>query len=134
MAMLWFVVTGVKLYDGVVELPVEFYADEAGVYPCQITLKSDDDIRIYYIECSIVLTGTTAELVFTTAVMQSTSQDIPIVSCGSFVLNLYVHAWMCTDTHTLKLLHWLWPSVTPKVCQSYFFLNKNYSKVHNTFL
>lgn len=100
MAMLWFVVTGVKLYDGVVELPVEFYADEAGVYPCQITLKSDDDIRIYYIECSIVLTGTTAELVFTTAVMQSTSQDIPIVSCGSFVLNLYVHAWMCTHTHT----------------------------------
>lgn len=40
------------------------------------------------------------------------------ILCVEFVCTcMDVH----THTHTLKLLHWLWPSVTPKVCQSYCF-------------
>lgn len=63
-----------------VELPVKFKASEPGHYPCTITLTSQDDIRVYKIECTVNPEGSTAEISFSAPVHQSVTQEIPIVS------------------------------------------------------
>ncbi|KAK7478911.1 hypothetical protein BaRGS_00029892 [Batillaria attramentaria] len=80
---------GVTLEDGVVELPVSFFAKSPGHYPCQIILRSMDDIRVYRIECTVNPEGSTAEMVFSAPVHQSITQEIPIV-------NVTNHDWMLT--------------------------------------
>ncbi|XP_070190234.1 cilia and flagella-associated protein 47-like isoform X3 [Littorina saxatilis] len=78
---------GVNLDDGMVEIPVEFKAKNPGHYPCQIILRSMDDIRVYRIECTVNPEGSTAELQFSAPVHQSIMQEIPIV-------NVTNHDWM----------------------------------------
>ncbi|XP_076467202.1 cilia and flagella-associated protein 47-like [Babylonia areolata] len=77
---------GVNLDDGIVELPIEFSAKKAGHYPCQITLRSIDDIRVYRIDCTVNPEGSTAELQFSVPVHQSITQEIPI-------MNVTNHDW-----------------------------------------
>ncbi|XP_071134806.1 cilia- and flagella-associated protein 47-like isoform X3 [Mytilus edulis] len=69
-----------------VELPVKFKASEPGHYPCTITLTSQDDIRVYKIECTVNPEGSTAEISFSAPVHQSVTQEIPIV-------NMTNHDW-----------------------------------------
>ena len=77
----WSKLLDVNLADGVAELPVQFRAKEPGHYPATITLRSNDDIRVYRIECTVNPEGSTAELEFSAPVHQSITQEIPIVSC-----------------------------------------------------
>ncbi|KAK3775916.1 hypothetical protein RRG08_017206 [Elysia crispata] len=70
----------VNLADGVAELPVQFRAKEPGHYPATITLRSNDDIRVYRIECTVNPEGSTAELEFSAPVHQSITQEIPIMN------------------------------------------------------
>lgn len=84
---IWFIylVTG-GLKEPHVELPVKFKASEPGHYPCQITLKSAEDIRVYKVECTVNPEGNTAEIKFSSPVHQSVSQEIPIVC----ILKMYL--------------------------------------------
>ncbi|KAL8606797.1 hypothetical protein ACOMHN_049626 [Nucella lapillus] len=79
---------GVNLEDGIVELPIEFSAKKPGHYPCQIVLRSVDDIRVYRIECTVNPEGSTAELQFTVPVHQSILQEIPIMNVTNHDWNL----------------------------------------------
>ena len=69
--------------DGLFEVPIEFRAKSPGHYPCQVILRSMDDIRVYRIECTVNPEGSTAELMFSAPVHQSIMQEIPIVSGGA---------------------------------------------------
>ncbi|XP_013416633.1 cilia- and flagella-associated protein 47 isoform X1 [Lingula anatina] len=72
--------TGVVLDEGSVELPITFAPSSPGHYPCRVVLKSQDDIRVYRIECTVNPEGSNAELEFTAPVHQSIMQDIPIIN------------------------------------------------------
>ena len=50
----------------------------------QITLKAQDDIRVFRIECTVVPEGSQAELEFNTPVHEPLTQDIPIVRHTQF--------------------------------------------------
>ncbi|ESO84826.1 hypothetical protein LOTGIDRAFT_196276 [Lottia gigantea] len=77
---------GMRLDDGIVELPIVFKAGAAGHYPAQITLRSTDDIRVYQLECTVNPDGSMAELELSVPVNQSVTQHIPIV-------NMTNHDW-----------------------------------------
>ncbi|XP_048239518.1 cilia and flagella-associated protein 47-like isoform X3 [Haliotis rufescens] len=77
---------GVKLDDGVVELPITFLASEPGHYPCEVVLQSSEDVRVYRIECTVNPEGSTAELDFAAPVHKSVTQMIPI-------MNMTNHDW-----------------------------------------
>ncbi len=62
-------------------LPVEFCAKTAGHYPCKVILKSQDDVRVFHIECTVIPEGNEAQIEFTSPVHQPVTQNIPIVSC-----------------------------------------------------
>lgn len=66
--------------EGSVELPVSFKAGDPGHYPCRITLCSQDDVRVYHIECTVIPEGSEAQIEFSSPVHQPVSQNIPIVS------------------------------------------------------
>lgn len=63
-----------------VPLPVLFQPKGPGHYPCQITLKSAYDIRVYQLECTVCPEGSVLELEFITPTHQSVTQDIPVVN------------------------------------------------------
>ena len=63
-----------------VPLPVLFQPKGPGHYPCQITLKSAYDIRVYQLECTVCPEGSVLELDFITPTHQSVTQDIPVVN------------------------------------------------------
>ena len=66
--------------EGTVELPIEFHAKKAGHYSCKVVLRSDDDVRVYQIECTVIPEGHEAQIEFSVALHQPLSQNIPIVS------------------------------------------------------
>ena len=61
-------------------MPINFTANEAGHYPCTVTLTSPDDIRVYQVETVVVPEGSEAQIEFTSPVHHPITQDIPIVS------------------------------------------------------
>lgn len=65
-----------------IELPIKFQAKDAGHYTCRVTLSTADDIRVYFIDCTVIPEGNEAELEFTSPVHQAITQDIPIVSAS----------------------------------------------------
>lgn len=69
----------VSFLDNGVPLPVQFTANDPGHYPCQISLKSANDIRVYQIECTVSPGGQDTQLEFTTPLHQSVTQEIPVV-------------------------------------------------------
>ena len=71
---------GLPANDGCLELPVKFTAKEPGVYPCRVTLRSDDDVRVYHIECGVTPEGSTARIEFATPVHAAITQEIPVVN------------------------------------------------------
>ena len=75
---------------GRLDIPVKFQANEPGHYPCQITLRGQDDIRVFKIECTVNQEGSTAELEFSAPVHQNVTQEIPLVSedCNSVLKSL----------------------------------------------
>ena len=73
------ILTLFSLANGVT-LPVQFTARDPGHYPCQISLKSVNDIRVYQIECTVSPGGLDTQLEFTTPLHQSVTQEIPVVS------------------------------------------------------
>ncbi|XP_055954756.1 cilia and flagella-associated protein 47 [Patella vulgata] len=77
---------GIKIEDGIVELPVTFKAKTPGHYPAEIILRAVDDIRVYHIETTVNPDGSMAELELSIPVNQSLTQNIPIV-------NLTNHDW-----------------------------------------
>ncbi len=66
--------------DGTMDLPISFRATEPGHYKCRVTLKSQDDVRVYHIECTVTPEGSEATIEFTAPTHQAVTQDIPIVS------------------------------------------------------
>ena len=68
-----------------VPLPVLFQPKGPGHYPCQITLKSAYDIRVYQLECTVCPEGSVLELEFITPTHQPVTQDIPVVNI-SYIL------------------------------------------------
>ena len=72
-------------------LPVQFTANDPGHYPCQISLKSVNDIRVYQIECTVSPRGLDTQLEFTTPLHQSVTQEIPVVRETFWVFLAYKH-------------------------------------------
>ncbi|XP_076799523.1 cilia- and flagella-associated protein 47-like isoform X2 [Clavelina lepadiformis] len=64
--------------DGIVPLEVRFTPKGPGHYPCDIALKSPNDVRVYRVECTVNSVGTTARLDFHAPAHQSITQSIPI--------------------------------------------------------
>ncbi|XP_071954714.1 cilia- and flagella-associated protein 47-like isoform X2 [Antedon mediterranea] len=75
---------GVILDEGSVRLPVKFIPKDPGHYPCQLVLRSSNDIRVYHLECTVSAEGTAAQIEFTAPVHQSITQDIPIINQTNF--------------------------------------------------
>ena len=87
--------------DGTIDLPVTFRSKEAGHYPCKITLSSQDDIRVYQIDCTVTPGGSEAYIEFTCPVHQPITQDIPVVCISEvmYVSKLYknkINCYICT--------------------------------------
>jgi len=61
-------------------LPVEFKAAEPGQYECHITMRSKYDVRVYFIEATVLEKGRFATLEFDTRATEPITQKIPIVS------------------------------------------------------
>ena len=76
--------------DGTIDLPITFHATEPGHYPCKVILRSQDDVRVYRIECTVTPEGSEATISFTAPTHQAVSQDIPIVSAATF---FYIHVF-----------------------------------------
>ncbi|NWV38595.1 CFA47 protein, partial [Grantiella picta] len=66
-----------------VELPIKFTPQNAGVYRCQIRLKSSSDIRVYEIQCVVNADQADAEIEFVTPAYQTVTQEIPITNMSS---------------------------------------------------
>lgn len=81
----------INLEGSVSVLPVEFRAKNPGHYPCQIIMRSQEDIRVYRIECLVNPEGNIAEMSFSAPVHQSILQEIPIVNGTD-------HDWHLTAT------------------------------------
>ena len=75
-----FIFLSVLDHEGTVELPIEFQAKKAGHYSCKVVLRSDDDVRVHQIECTVIPEGHEAQIEFSVALHQPLSQSIPIVS------------------------------------------------------
>ncbi|XP_070567350.1 cilia- and flagella-associated protein 47-like [Ptychodera flava] len=71
---------GLVLEEGAVPLAIKFVPKGSGHYPCRVTLRAPNDIRVYQIECTVNPEGTAAEIEFTAPVHQSITQEIPIVN------------------------------------------------------
>ncbi|KAI0223616.1 Cilia- and flagella-associated protein 47 [Lamellibrachia satsuma] len=69
--------------DNFMELPITFTAHGAGQYPCNILLRSNNDVRIFHIECTVIPEGSETQIEFTSPVHQPITQDLPIVNQSS---------------------------------------------------
>nr|XP_039264663.1 cilia- and flagella-associated protein 47-like isoform X2 [Styela clava] len=74
--------------DGAVPLKVKFKPRGPGHYPCDIILRSLDDIRVYRIECTVTPAGTMAHFEFRTPAHQTVTQNIPIQNASNHDWNL----------------------------------------------
>ena len=63
-----------------IDIPISFRAREPGKYPCQLILRSQDDVRIFKIECIVSPEGSQAEIEFSSHVHEPVTQDIPIIN------------------------------------------------------
>jgi len=64
----------------VAKLSLEFRPKEPGVYPCQVILTSDVDIRMYQIEGTGTAPNTHCALTFHTQARKHVTQEIPILN------------------------------------------------------
>jgi len=100
-----------------VPLPVLFQPKGPGHYPCQITLKSTYDIRVYQLECTVCPEGSVLELEFITPTHQPVTQDIPVVNIS------YVRVVLCvikTYPAQKKVQRTFYVSVVNDIKDKYF--------------
>jgi len=99
-------------------LPVEFKAVQPGQYECHITMRSKYDVRVYFIEATVLEKGRFATLEFDTRATEPITQLIPIVSVYS--LSVYmsfigIGQPQLSGLEATIILNWLmvyWPQVT----------------------
>jgi hypothetical protein len=61
-------------------LPVSFIPKTSGIYPCNVILRSDYDLRLYTIEGKAISSGVRSELDFSVPVRQKITQEIPLTN------------------------------------------------------
>ena len=61
-------------------IPIEFQADQEGLYECHMLLKSGYDIRTIIIEASVSADEHPTQIEFRTQAIKAITQIIPVVS------------------------------------------------------
>ncbi|XP_035984268.1 cilia- and flagella-associated protein 47 isoform X2 [Fundulus heteroclitus] len=65
---------------GCVDMPLRFQAHSVGRFTCKVVLTSCFDIRVYQLEAFVTQQGEPTHLDFTSPVLQSVTQHIPLVN------------------------------------------------------